>query len=334
MTQRPIPRRRTVLAAVLPSAVLLVPTAAHAQAPAPPVSPAPPAAPVTTTLKLTTEKARTGQALKGEKWRALAVTDEFVPGTKVRVQFKAAKRTSTKTVTLKQQKDGEKGYVRIVVPRKVSRSSRVVVRASIAAGQPIAPIAAKTKVVLQATPNVTSGERGLAVRMLQDMLAAKGYVIGKKGVYDARTARAVLAFRKVTGKAKNTRADSSVFKALRAGKGTFRVRFPNHGRHVEGDVDRQVLALIDKGKAVRIYHTSPGAPSTPTIRGSYKVYRKDPGTNAKGMYRSAYFIRGYAIHGYPSVPTYNASHGCFRVPMSDATSIFNWITMGMRVDTY
>lgn len=334
MSQRPSPRRRTVLAAVLPSAVLLVPTAAHAQAPAPPVSPTPPAAPVTTTLKVTTEKARTGQALKGEKWRALAVTDQFVPGTKVRVQFKAAKRSTTKTVTLKQQKDGEKGYVRIVVPNKVGKSSRVVVRASIGAGQPIAPVAAKTKVVFQATPNVTSGERGLAVRMLQDMLAAKGYVIGKKGVYDARTARAVLAFRKVTGKAKNTRADSSVFKALRAGKGTFKVRFPSHGRHVEGDVDRQVLALIDKGKAVRIYHTSPGAPSTPTIRGSYKVYRKDPGTNAKGMYRSAYFIRGYAIHGYPSVPTYNASHGCFRVPMSDATSIFNWITMGMRVDTY
>ena len=70
------------------------------------------------------------------------------------------------------------------------------------------------------------------------MLAAKGYVIGKKGVYDARTSRAVLAFRKVTGKAKNTRADSSVFKALRAGKGTFRVRFPSHGRHVEGDVGK------------------------------------------------------------------------------------------------
>lgn len=314
-------------------AVLLVPTAAHAQAPAAP-APAPAPAPVKTKLSLVTEKARSGEVLRGEKWRALVVADQYVAGTKVKVTFKAAKRTVTRTVTLRPQKDGTKGYVRVALPSKVAKGSRVVVRASVPKGQPTAVTAGRTKVVLQATPNVSSGERGLAVRMLQEMLAAKGYVIGQKGVYDARTQRAVLAFRKVTRRAKNTSADSTVFKALRRGEGTFKVRFPSHGRHVEGDVDRQVLALIDKGKAVRIYHTSPGAPATPTIRGSFKVYRKDPGTNAKGMYKSAYFIRGYAVHGYPSVPTYNASHGCFRVPMADAASIYNWISMGMPVDTY
>lgn len=320
--------------AVLPSAVLLVPTAAHAQAP--PVSPTPPPAPVETKLTLTTEKARTGEALKGERWRALVVADQFVPGTQVRLQFKASKAATTRTLTLtlQQQKDGEKGYVRVVVPRKIRESSRVVVRASIGAGQPTAATAARTKVVLQATPDVSSGERGLAVRMLQRMLADKGYVIGRPGVYDARTQRAVLAFRKVTRRAKTTRADSSVFRALRAGEGTFKVRFPSHGRHVEGDVDRQILALVDKGRAVRIYHTSPGAPATPTIRGSFRVYRKDPGTNSLGMYRSVYFIRGYAVHGFRSVPTYSASHGCFRVPMADAASIYDWMSMGMRVDTY
>ena len=119
------------------------------------------------------------------------------------------------------------------------------------------------------------------------------------------------------------------------GKGTFKVRFPKHGRHVEGDIRRQVLVLVGaNGKPARIYHTSPGAAATPTIRGSYRVYMRDPGTNSLGMYKSSYFFRGYAIHGYPSVPLYNASHGCFRVPMADAVSIYNWITMGMRVDTY
>ena len=47
--------------------------------------------------------------------------------------------------------------------------------------------------------------------------------------------------------------------------------------------------------------------------------------NAKGMVDSAYFIRGYATHGYPSVPIYPASHGCFRLPIPDARSVFNWI---------
>jgi peptidoglycan hydrolase-like protein with peptidoglycan-binding domain len=286
-------------------------------------------------LSLATEKARSGEALKGDRWRALAVTDRFVAGTKVRVSFTAKGRKATKTVTLKSRKGSEKGFVRVVVPAELRGSSRVLVRVAVPKGQPAAPVRAKAKAVRQATPNVSAGETGLAVRMLQSMLARKAYVIGRKGVYDARTQRAVLAFRKVAGMGATSEANAAVFRALQAGKGTFKVRFPSHGRHVEGDVDRRVLALIDKGKAVRIYHTSPGTPATPTIRGSFKVYRKDPGTNEKGMYRSVYFIRGYAIHGYPSVPAgYSASHGCFRVPMEDAASIYAWISMGMPVDTY
>jgi hypothetical protein len=319
--------------AALP-AVLLVPTAAHAQAPAAP-APAPAPAPVATKLTLVTEKARTGETLKGERWRALVVADQYVAGTKVRLSFKAAKRTVSRTLTLKAQKDGEKGYVRFTVPKRLENSSRVVVRASVPKGQPTAATTARTKIVRQATPNVTPGERGLAVRMLQEMLADKAYVIGTKGVYDARTQRAVLAFRKVVRMSATSEANSAVFRALRAGKGTFKVRFPSHGRHIEGDIGRRVIALIDKGKAVRIYHTSPGKASTPTIRGSFKVYRKDPGTNALGMFRSVYFIRGYAVHGYPSVPAgYSASHGCFRVPMADATTIYNFSSLGMPVDTY
>jgi peptidoglycan hydrolase-like protein with peptidoglycan-binding domain len=333
MTQRRSPARRTALAAVLP-AVLLVPSAAHAQAPASP-APAPAPAPVATKLTLVTEKARSGEALKGEGWRALVVADRYVAGTKVELSFKAGKRSVERRLTLKPQKDGDKGYVRFVVPKKLQSSSRVVVRASVPAGQPTAATAAKTRIVRQASPNVSPGERGLAVRMLQEMLADKAYALHRTGVYDARTQRAVLAFRKVVGMGATSEANSAVFRALRAGKGTFKVRFPNHGRHIEGDVDRRVLALIDKGKAVRIYHTSPGKPSTPTIRGSFRVYRKDPGTNALGMYKSVYFIRGYAIHGYPSVPAgYSASHGCFRVPMSDAASIYAWTYLGMRIDSY
>ena len=41
------------------------------------------------------------------------------------------------------------------------------------------------------------------------------------------------------------------------------------------------------------------------------------------MVHSSYFIRGYAIHGYPSVPNYPASHGCLRVPIPNALQIFN-----------
>ena len=52
------------------------------------------------------------------------------------------------------------------------------------------------------------------------------------------------------------------------------------------------------------------------------------------MYYSNFFIRGFAIHGYASVPVFAASHGCLRVPNPDAVSIFRWIKIGDIVDVY
>ena len=62
--------------------------------------------------------------------------------------------------------------------------------------------------------------------------------------------------------------------------------------------------------------------------GTFRVYLKTPGTNAKGWSHSSYFIRGYAIHGYVDVPAFNASHGCLRVPIPDAWRIFSWMRIG------
>ena len=56
----------------------------------------------------------------------------------------------------------------------------------------------------------------------------------------------MLAFRKVTGMARTTNASVEVMRALARGKGTFKVRYPEHGRHIEADLSRQVIALIDE----------------------------------------------------------------------------------------
>jgi lipoprotein-anchoring transpeptidase ErfK/SrfK len=52
------------------------------------------------------------------------------------------------------------------------------------------------------------------------------------------------------------------------------------------------------------------------------------------MVHSSYFIGGYAIHGYASVPTYPASHGCLRVPIPSAWNIYSWVDFGTRVFVY
>jgi lipoprotein-anchoring transpeptidase ErfK/SrfK len=183
-------------------------------------------------------------------------------------------------------------------------------------------------------PRASQGASGSLVKLLQRSLARLRYAVPTGGTYDAATGRAVMAFRKVNGMAWRYDADRAVIEKAVAGRGAFKVRHPAAGRHVEADLSRQVLALIDGRKVVATYHTSSGAPATPTVIGTFKVYLKTPGTNAKGMVHSSYFIRGYAIHGYVDVPAFNASHGCLRVPIPDASRIFNWLRIGDRVVVY
>lgn len=180
------------------------------------------------------------------------------------------------------------------------------------------------------------GEHSLGVKVLQAELSREHYVIGKPGVLDARTRRAVLAFRKMADMARTTVANRAVFKALAAGRGKFKVRYPNEGRHVEGDLTHQVLALIGAhGKVKRLYPMSSGKPSTPTQPGNFRVWLRRPGTLPDGMVDSSFFNGGDAVHGYKPDPPYPASHGCLRVPVPDALSIYNWIGgLGMRVNVY
>ncbi len=124
------------------------------------------------------------------------------------------------------------------------------------------------------------------------------------GVFDEATGRALIAYRKMTGLSRvavtRTGRCSS---CCRRAPGTFHVRYPDDGRHVEGDLTSQVLAEIEPGGHVRaLYTMSSGKPSTPTVIGRFRVYNKTPGTNSEGMVDSNYFIRGYAIHGYAEVP--------------------------------
>ncbi len=80
-----------------------------------------------------------------------------------------------------------------------------------------------------------------------------------------------------------------------------------------------LLEVVD-GKVERVVHVSTGLTGN-TPLGRWQVYRKVTGFDWVLWY-PLYFLRGFAIHGYPSVPAYPASHGCVRVPMWIAPSIF------------
>jgi len=318
--------KRTGLATLV--ALGALPATASAQTPPPAPTPVPPApAPATATMTVTALDTLDGAAFTSRSFTARVVMKPYVANeTAVLRVYRGKKKIRVKTLRFKPVAGGTAGVATLKV--KSAKAGTISLRASHNATPALDTVRTKTSKVTVVRPFAAAGSRGPAVRILQSKLAAMHYVVPRTGVYDGGTQRAVMAWRKVAGLARTYTATSDVFNGLLAGKGQFKVRHPKDGRHVEARINSQVLALVNGSKVERIYHTSSGAPATPTIRGRFQVYRKDPGTNAKGMVDSAYFIRGYAIHGYASVPPYNASHGCLRVPVPNARAIYDWLRLG------
>ena len=96
---------------------------------------------------------------------------------------------------------------------------------------------------------------------------------------------------------------------------------------------RQVLFVVRDGQVALIVQVSTGATGN-TPLGHWQVYSKVPGFNAKEMYYSSFFVGGFAIHGYHSVPPYPASHGCVRIPLWVATRIYSLVDYGTNVYIY
>jgi N-acetylmuramoyl-L-alanine amidase len=140
----------------------------------------------------------------------------------------------------------------------------------------------------------------------------------------------VVAFQKVTGLPRTGAVDRRVWSAL-ARASVPRARFPS-GSHVEVDKTRQVLFEVRNGKVVLAVPVSTGATGN-TPLGTWHVYSRVAGWSWV-LWFPTYFLRGFAIHGYPDVPTYPASHGCVRVPMWVATRLYSMHPYGYTIRIY
>lgn len=183
-------------------------------------------------------------------------------------------------------------------------------------------------------PNLDPGDRKGTVRIFNRLLEREGYRPSNGKRYGNGTGLAVMAFRKTNGMSRTFDANRRIFKKLADGRGGFHLKYPGAGKHVEVDISRQVMVLANHRKPQHTFHVSTGAPATPTIRGHFRFYSRQAGYNSSGMYYSVYFRGGYATHGYPSVPTYPASHGCVRNPLSQSVFIYNWVRLGMSIYVY
>ncbi len=187
-----------------------------------------------------------------------------------------------------------------------------------------------TMAVRVVEPNLGPGSRGPSVRALEGTLAGQRYALQRvDGYYGEDTVQAVLAFQKVHGLARTGHVDAALWRAIARAR-TPRARYA--GDHVEVDKAKQVLYVVRGGEVTLVVHISTGATGN-TPLGRWSVYRKVAGFDWV-LYYPSYFFRGFAIHGYPSVPAYPASHGCVRVPMWVATRLYGEIPPASSVYVY
>jgi L,D-transpeptidase catalytic domain len=183
-------------------------------------------------------------------------------------------------------------------------------------------------------PRAGFGARNDFVKLIQRRLSVLHIYVPQSGAYDSGTGLAIDAYHRLMRWGTSQSLDQRTVNALLDGQGRFNVRYPGDGRHAEGNLGLQLLALINGSHVYWILPISSGKPSTPTILGRFHVYRKSPGLAPDGMYYSSYFYTGYAIHGFNPAPDFPASHGCMRLPIADAIPVYNWLQMGDAVDTY
>jgi peptidoglycan hydrolase-like protein with peptidoglycan-binding domain len=184
------------------------------------------------------------------------------------------------------------------------------------------------------------------IKEAERRLADMGYWTGAvDGLLDPATVSALIAFQKWEGRRVTGKLTIEELEAIRTGAAP-EARESGYG-HVEVDVDRQVLMIVDEEGGLRVLPVSTGTDKPFTYegqtsiaytpRGRFVVYEKGVGWDNSvpgSMYFANYISGGIAIHGSYSVPIQPASHGCIRIPMFAARAVSKLLGLGTIVLVY
>ena len=182
------------------------------------------------------------------------------------------------------------------------------------------------------------------VQAVQERLAELGYDVGDPdGRFGGRTSYAIMAFQKIEGLDRTGDIDDGLQAAL-AAAGPPGPLAGGPATRVEIDLNRQVLMLWQGGVRTRILPISSGNGEEYCVDGECDIAVTPPGSfhigrKAEGLeiaplgelWWPMYFNGGIAIHGSPSVPPYPASHGCIRIPMYAAPTLYDQVGRGTAV---
>jgi PKD repeat protein len=239
------------------------------------------------------------------------------------------------TVTVRVQQNGRRvqtrsfrGRLRIRLGTSRAGAYRISVTLRPAPGY-IGVRRALERIVFQ--PSLRPGSAGASAYELDRRLHELHFALSRvDGYFGQDDVDAVIAFQKLHGLPRTGSVDARFWRELQQAQ-VPSARYP--GDHVEVSKGRQVLFLVRGGKVALIVPVSTGATGN-TPLGVWHVYSKVPGYNAEQMYYSSFFVGGFAIHGYHSVPPYPASHGCVRIPLWVAPRVYSLINYGTAVYIY
>jgi peptidoglycan hydrolase-like protein with peptidoglycan-binding domain len=200
---------------------------------------------------------------------------------------------------------------------------------------------------LKAKTNKDRSLKRAEMKEAEARLAEMGYGTGRvDGVIDDVTRNALIAFQKWEGHKVTGRLSRDDFNAIMSATAP-QARDSGY-KHVEVDLDRQVLLLFDEHGAVqrvlpvstgsnKQYREKGGRGLAYTPRGRFRINAKIAGWRESPLgllYYPNYFSGGVAIHGNPSVPHEPESHGCIRIPMLAAEEMYRLLPIGTIVLVY
>jgi hypothetical protein len=196
------------------------------------------------------------------------------------------------------------------------------------------------------------GSHGKAVLALEKRLTELRYDVGAvDGFYDQQTMQGVMAFQKYARLKRTGTYTLETQKALYVAmlpEGLY----PELGLpRIEIDLRRQVLLFFDEqGGLNRVIAVSTGTNRkyceiskksgkqvcgvARSPRGKFRIQWRISGWRESDLgmlYNPLYFINGIAIHGSPSVPAHNVSHGCVRISIDTSIWFYNTIKNGTPV---
>lgn len=316
------------------AAFLLLPASAAAQGsvrvgeptPGTGTPPGKPEAPPKATVKVEVGHLKGGRADIYSTVPVTGTLSPYVPGEKVEVSFYLDGKELVSHKLAVSKGKGQTGVFRSSV--FIREDGKYAVAAKHEATPQLGADSTVRKSWKVSFPALHQGQCGDVVVGFKKAMRKMGYIVNSGRCFGGKTARGVLAYRKVNDMTRSSRAGAALVKAVFGGKGEYHVRYPGAGEHLEAPLSKQVLVFAKGDKPFAIYPISSGKPSTPTVTGHFQFIRTEPGYNSHGMYYSFYFYGGYAVHGYESVPDYPASHGCLRTFIADQPEIFNRIHYG------